>query len=258
MKEIPLIGIGTWELRDKKCTKSVKLALEIGYRHIDTAHLYENHEAVGRAIKGFDRDKLFITSKFFADQEVEKSCEIALKELKTDYLDLYLLHYPDRGAPMNAILSKLQSLKDVGKVKRVGVSNCTIRHLIDMLSWGFHPYANQVEFHPYLNQKQLLAFCEKNDIRLISYRTLGKGALVTDPLLKQIGDKHGKTAAQVLLRWCTQKNIPVVPKATSFEHLQENWESFDFMLDQDDLLLLDHLKKQHRYCEVAWSDFNYV
>ncbi|NGX46509.1 MAG: putative oxidoreductase [Chlamydiae bacterium] len=259
---IPLLGLGTWELRGKACENTVRMALEIGYRHIDTAHLYENHNEVRRAMEGFSREKLFITSKFFAlppfDSCVEDACNKALKELATDYLDLFLLHYPDRKTPMGSILKDLDNLKKSGKVRAIGVSNFTVRHLEEMRKLGLHAAANQVEFHPYLFQKELLEYCNKHKTRLIAFRSLGKGALTSDPIVKAIAEKHGKSIPQVLLRWATQKNIPVIPKTTSKKHLEENFAIFDFQLDDEDTKTLDSLEFQHRFCQTKWSDFDYT
>lgn len=261
MKAIPLVGLGTWELRGKKCEEVVALALDIGYRHLDTAHIYENHAAIGNVIKNFPRKDLFVTSKFILDQlqsqSVEETCDEALKDLRIDYLDHYLMHWPDRTYDFVPIFSDLEMLKKKGKIKGWGVSNCTIHHLQDYLSQGFHPEVNQVEFHPYLYQKDLLVFCNKEKIRLISYRTLGKGALVTDPTFEKIAKKHKKTVPQILLRWCVEKNIPVIPKASSEKHLKEDIAILDFHLDQEDMSILDHMVEKPRFANIETSDFNY-
>lgn len=259
---IPLLGLGTWELRGKICENTVRLALEIGYRHVDTAHLYENHREVRKGMEGFPREKLFITSKFFPlppfERCAEEFCDKALEELGTDYLDLFLLHYPDRKTPMGLILKELDKLKQKGKIRAAGVSNFTIRHLEDMRKEGVHPSVNQVEFHPYLFQKELLEYCHRHKIRLIAYRSLGKGALTADPIVEAIAEKHGRTIPQVLLRWAVQKNIPVIPKTISRKHLEENFAIFDFSLDAEDNKILDSLEFQHRFCQTTWSDFDYV
>lgn len=162
MKDLPLIGLGTWDLRGHECTKVVKLALELGYQHIDTAYAYQNHEAIKKGIKGFDRSKIYITSKIAVDEQVDaakpeesvqKACESALKELGTDYLDLYLIHWPHRDFPMDSVFREMEKLAAQGKIVKVGVSNFNIHHLEDFRKAGLFPSANQVEFHPYLNQK---------------------------------------------------------------------------------------------------------
>jgi methylglyoxal/glyoxal reductase len=265
--ELPLIGLGTWELRGSQCTKIVKLALEIGYRHIDTAHAYENHKAVAKGIKGFDREELFLTSKIALEDELDprkveesvgKACEETLKELDTEYLDLYLIHWPDRSLPLEEVFAALHRLKEQGKIRNAGVSNYNIHFLEDLRKAGFTPDADQVEFHPYLYQKELFEYCKKHQIKLISYRPFGKGALLGDePLFDQIGAKYQKQGSQVILRWLTQKGIAVIPKASSKKHLQENFESLDFTLSQEDIDALDRLNKDKRYCFPDHEIFSY-
>lgn len=180
--DIPSLGLGTYDLRNKQCTKIVQEALKIGYRHIDTADVYDNHKAVGKGIHGFERSELFVTSKFFLDlinpKKVEasvlKTCNKALKELGLEYLDLYLIHWPDRTYPMSEIFKAMEKLVSSGKVRHVGVSNFTIHHLEDLHRDGCRPQANQVEFHPYLFQKSLLEYCHHHKILLIAYRPFGK------------------------------------------------------------------------------------
>jgi diketogulonate reductase-like aldo/keto reductase len=264
--KLPLIGLGTWDLRGDECTKAVQLALELGYRHIDTALNYENHEAIQKGLKGFDRQKLFITSKFALDQHldphhlldsVEEACDRSLKQLGTDYLDLYLIHWPIRTFPMIEIFRRMEKLMEKGKIKRAGVSNFTIHHLQDFLDDGCKPFANQVEFHPYLYQQKLWEYCKLQHIQLIAYRSLGKGALVNDPVFKKIGTHHKKSPTQVILRWLVQKEIPTIPKTSSREHLAENIAIFDFTLSRDEMKEIDRLNRSQRFCKAEHSEFNY-
>jgi diketogulonate reductase-like aldo/keto reductase len=263
--DIPLLGLGTWELQDKECTDVIKLALELGYRHIDTAHLYKNHSAVGRAIHGFDRSALFITSKFTLDQidfahvqsSVEKSCEVALKELGTDYLNLYLIHWPNHELAIDEVFKALEKLVQKGKVLLAGVSNFTIHHLEDLRRDKCHPKVNQVEFHPLLYQKKLWEYCLAHCIQLIAYRPLGKKKLINEALFKEMGHRYEKSPAQIILRWLIQKKIPIIPKASTKRHLQENLEIFDFSLTEEDMDILDHLNKNQRFCGADDPEFNY-
>lgn len=260
-RPMPVIGLGTWRLSGKECVSAVKEALKLGYRHFDTAEVYDNQKEIGEAIAGFPRENLFITSKFwFADANqasVGKMCNKALKELGVDYLDLYLMHWPDRSKPMNAILKAMHALREEGKIRNVGVSNFTIHHLQDLLERGISVSVNQVEFHPYLYQKELLEFCRARRIQLVAYRPIAKGAFFDDPLLQQIGKTYRKTPAQVILRWIIQKGIPVIPKAASKKHLEENLNIFDFYLKEEDVASIDRLNKNQRFCDADWSDFNY-
>lgn len=262
---MPLLGLGTWRLSGTECHRVVQEALELGYRLIDTAHAYENHKAIGKALRKIPRDSYFLTSKFTLEQidlkkitkSVEKSVDLALKELGVDHLDLYLLHWPDHHKPLGEILQAVQTHLKAGKIKQIGVSNCTIHHLKDILKAGVPIAVNQVEFHPYLYQKMLWEFCEKEKIVLQSYRPLGKGALLGEAPLKPIAQKEKRTVAQILLRWLIQKKIPVVVKASTTKHLQENLEVFDFTLSGEEMVYLDGLHRDTRYCVVEAAEFEY-
>lgn len=263
--KLPPIGLGTWNLRGHECTKVVKLALALGYHHIDTAHDYENHEAIREGIEGFDRHKLFITSKFTIEQlgpqdiagSVEETCDLALEQLGTDYLDLYLIHWPRRTWPLTEIFKSMELLVKKGKIKKAGVSNFTAHHLKDLLDDGHKPAANQVEFHPYLYQKELWDYCKLEGIQLIAHRPFGKGPILKDPLLKKIGSHYNKSPSQVVLRWLVQKEIPTIPKASSEKHLEENINIFDFALTADEMKHIDHLNKSKRFCGAEDPEFKY-
>jgi len=265
--KLPLIGLGTWNLKGEECIKAVRLAWELGYRHFDTAHVYQNHEAVGKAIEGFPRDQMYITSKIaleeqmdpkHVDRSVQNACERALQELGLDYLNLYLIHSPNRSFPLDQIFQSMQRLMEQGKVQQVGVSNYTVHHLEDLAKAGFTPFANQVEFHPYLYQESLLDYCRSHQIQLISYRPFGIGVLLKEePLFDQIGRKHQKTGAQVILRWLIQKDICTIPKASSRKHLEENLQIFDFTLLESEVSALDRLHRGKRYCKAEDPELSY-
>lgn len=263
--KLPLLGLGTFDLTGHACTEIVKQALEIGYRHIDTSINYENQEAIKKAIKGFDRKQLFITSKFELDMidlkkiaaSVEETCDLALKQLGTDYIDLYLIHWPHRALPMTEVFKATEKLIKKGKIKKAGVSNFTIHHLENLLNDGCKPAANQVEFHPYLYQKELWDYCKTEGIELIAYRPLGKGIILKDPVLKKIGAAHDKNSAQVVLRWLLQKEIPMIPKASSKKHLTENFEIFDFELSSKEMHQIEKLHQNKRFCDSEDSEFDY-
>ena len=263
--KLPLLGLGTWDLRGEECTETVKRALEIGYRHIDTSIDYENQEAIKKAIKGFDRKQLFITSKFELPmidlkkipQSVEETCDLALKQLGTEYVDLYLIHWPHKAMPMTEVFKAMELLIKKGKIKKAGVSNFTIHHLENLLNDGCKPAANQVEFHPYLYQKELLDYCKAESIQLIGYRPFGKGVILKDPVLKKIGTVHGKSSGQVVLRWFFQKEIPTIPKAGSKKHLIENFNSMDFELSANEMHEIEKLHQNKRFCDSEDSEFDY-
>lgn len=255
---IPSIGLGTLRLCGEECISTIRKAVELGYQHIDTAPVYHNHQDIAKSIAPFDRNNLFITSKYLPEQGcIEAACDLALQELNLGYLDLYLIHWPDRNQPMEEILCSMEKLKVKGKIREFGVSNYTINHLKDMLDKGIKIPYNQVEFHPYLYQKELWEFCQKNQIQLISYRPLGRGELLTDPIFEKIAHKKQKTSAQVVLRWILQKKIPVLIKTSSEEHLKENFNIHDFSLTEEEMQLLDGLNCDKRFCVTKWADFNY-
>lgn len=255
--QLPLIGFGTWRLYDKECEKAVRLALETGYRHIDTAHLYENHHEIAKCISSYPREELFLTSKFMTPSLPQTACEKALRELKTDYLDAFLLHWPDRSTDMKWILEEMVKLKERGLTRSIGVSNFTIGHLKDVAPFLGEIAINQVEYHAFLNQKKLRHFCEQYGIHIVSFRSLGQGELVQDPLLTKIGRTYHKSAAQISLRFLVQQGIPVIPKASKKERIEENFQIFDFELTTEDFAILDQVPQRPRYCEPDRADFNY-
>ena len=258
MEKMPPIGLGTSRLLGEECVATIRKALEIGYRHIDTAFGYDNQESIGKGIQGFSRDDLFITSKVgFNQGDIEDVCDMCLKQLDLDCLDLFLVHWPDRSQPIDLTLEKMEKLKKQGKIKAYGVSNFTIGHLQDFLDCGAHMFCNQVEFHPYLYQKELLEFCKKHSIKLVAYRPLGKGALLSDPTVCQIAKDKGKTPSQILLRFLFQKDIPFIAKASSEKHLKENLALRDFSLTKQEIIDLESLNRNKRFCDQSWSDFNY-
>lgn len=262
--ELPMIGIGTWQQTDKeKCVNAIRHALKTGYCHIDTADIYGNHEFIKEGIKGFSREKIFITTKLWKDfldpKLVESECDRALMELGADYLDLYLIHWPDRSKPLNEILKEMLKLKDKGKIKSIGVSNCTINHLKDFLNHNIKIVVNQIEFHPYLNQQDMLSFCNRHGIALTAYCPLARRKALNDPYIKIIARKHCKTPAQIILRWLVQKDIIVIPKATSEKNIKENFSIFKFKLDEEDMTKIDNIGKARRVRLINpdISDFEY-
>jgi len=258
--KLPAIGLGTWMLEGKKCTEVVKEAIKIGYRHIDTAEIYGNQRHIGKAIKG-KREDLFITSKVWLENlhyaDVIAACEQTLKDLKTDYLDLYLIHWPNRKIPIEETMRAMKQLKEDGLIKNIGVSNFTINHLKDAIKTKVSFVANQVEFHPYLYQKDLLDFCRKNNIRIIAYSPLGRGKLLNDQSIARIAQECKKTPAQVCLRWLYQHEIASIPKSSSAEKLKENIDIFDFELKKDQMKRIDELNKGMRFVNPEFSDFDY-
>ncbi|MFW6149351.1 MAG: aldo/keto reductase [Atribacterota bacterium] len=258
-KEIPILGLGTWRLSGGETTKVVKMALQMGYNHIDTAEMYGNEKEIGDAIKEVDRAKLFLTSKVWYDnlhyQDVISACKESLKKLGTNYLDLYLIHWPNPSVDMKETFQALKELYSEGKVKAVGVSNFTIKNLklaLDVCQSISLPITvNQVEFHPFLYQESLLNFCRENHISLTAYRPIAKGLVNDNLIIRQIAQKYQKSPAQITLRWLTQQDIITIPKASSEEHLRENINIFDFELDNLDI---EKIKKVNQNKRMVYKD----
>lgn len=236
--EIPSIGLGTWRLKHERCRESVRTALELGYRHVDTAQEYGNERQVGNALRNsdVDRDDVFVTTKLGRGNrgydDVIRSTEESLAKLGTDYVDLLLIHWPDVTTPLRETLAAMNELVDRGSVRHVGVSNFDIDRLDRARELSEHGIAtNQVQYNPYWSQTELLDYCRIHDVLLTAYSPLAHGGVLEDPTLSAIGDRYGKTPAQVALRWLVQQpNVLTVPKATSREHLAANLDVFDFEL----------------------------
>lgn len=253
--KIPVLGLGTWQLTGENCTTIVKKALELDYRHIDTAEIYENQSEIGKGIKNFQRSKIFLTSKVWTNHlqytDVIDACNRTLKELNTNYLDLYLIHWPSREVPLEETLEALGELVDDGKIKSVGVSNFSVNLLKKALEVAEVPITvDQVEFHPYLYRKDLLEFCNKNRIVLTAYSPLGRGVLFQDKKIREIADRYGKTPAQICLRWGLQRGAVVIPKAGSEKHLKENSAVFDWSISENNMKRIDSLDKSYSVLDL--------
>jgi diketogulonate reductase-like aldo/keto reductase len=257
--EIPQLGFGTWRLFGDAVREPLRIALELGYTHIDTAQIYENEQAIGEAIRGVPRESLFITSKAWhgnlRERDVLRSCEQTLRDLRTRYLDLCLIHWPNRQVPMKETFRALTSLHEAGKVRSIGVSNFTIAHLQEAIAASDLPICvNQVEFHPWLYQKELLEFCKRNKIALTAYSPLGRAKFLGDPTVQEIAAAHGRTPAQICLRWAVQQGAIVIPKGTSREHIAQNMRIFDFSLTPAQIARLSALPQQ-RLIEPDIAEF---
>ena len=257
---IPRLGLGVYQSSPGQVTqKAVEYALKIGYRHIDTARIYNNESDVGSALRnsGIRREDVFITTKLWnSDQGYEtavKACDASLKRLGLKYLDLYLIHWPVQETRDESWKALAQLLKD-GKTRSIGVSNYTIHHLTELLEQSDTvPMVNQVEFSPFLYQKQLLDFCEKNKIQLEAYSPLTQGEKLNHPRIQQISKKHNKTPAQVFIRWSLQHNLVTIPKSIREERIKENSQVFDYNLTTEDMRTLDSLDENFRN---SWDPTN--
>lgn len=262
--KIPMLGLGTWQQDNKEnCIQRVKDALEIGYTHIDTADIYQNHLFIAKAIKDKKRKDLFITTKLWIDfldpKKVEEEIDKCLMQLDIDYIDQYLIHWPDRTKPINDVFYEMTKAKEKGKIKSAGVSNYTINHLQDLLDQKLTPDVNQVEFHPFLYQKELLEFCNHNLIAITAYCPIARGEVLKNPDILSIAKKYKKTPSQISLNWLLSKDLIVIPKASSVDHLKENFDVFDFKLKDEDKKIIDEIsyKRGKRIIKPEFADFEY-
>jgi 2,5-diketo-D-gluconate reductase B len=252
--EVPRLGLGTWRLTGDDCREAVATALELGYRHIDTAQVYRNERQVGDALAASDvpREDVFLATKLGPQRsydDVLRTTEESLARLGTDYLDLLLIHWPNGrppGSPPNPLsnapdheetLRAMNELVDEGTVRNIGVSNFDIDLLDEARELSDAPVlTDQVQYHPFWDQQELLDYCRIHDVLLTAYSPLGHGGVLDDAVLERIGRRHAKTPAQVALRWLVQQDgVATIPKATSREHLEANMAIFDFELTEAEM-----------------------
>ena len=240
--QIPALGLGTWELRDRACARIVEQAIRLGYRHIDTAQVYDNEREVGDGLRGSGvrRDDIFLTTKVwtnhFAPHDLERSVKESLARLRLPSVDLLLLHWPNSHVPLEETLGALSHAKRMGLTRHIGVSNFTVALIEQAVALSPEPLVcNQVEYHPYLDQAKVRAACDQHGLALVAYSPIAKGRIKTDQTLAEIGRLHHKTPAQVCLRWLVQQNVAAIPRTSRVERLSENIEIFDFELSDDEM-----------------------
>lgn len=240
--KIPAIGLGTWELRGRACARLVEQALRLGYRHIDTAQAYDNEREVGEGLRasGVRRDDIFVTTKVwtthFAPNDLERSTKESLARLRLTEVDLLLLHWPNPQVPLVETLGALARMKQLGMARHIGVSNFTVALIEEAVSLCAEPLAcDQVEYHPYLDQAKVLQACARTGLALVAYSPVAKGRIKNDRALQEIGANHGKSAAQVCLRWLVQQGVAAIPRTSRIERLSENLDIFDFELSEDEM-----------------------
>jgi len=256
---MPRLGFGTWLMQGDDAYDGVRDALEIGYRHIDTARAYENEREVGRAIadSGVDRGRLWLTTKVWTEDftagRLRAAAEDSLRTLRVDQVDLLLLHWPNPDVPLERTLQALADLRERGRIGHAGVSNFPARMLERALD--ITPLlADQVEYHPFLDQNALLDVCAARDVTLTAYSPLAHGEVPKHPALAEIGEAHGKSAGQVALRWLLDHHVvTTVPKASSHDRRLENFEVFDFELTDGDRERIASLRKDLRTADPPWA-----
>jgi diketogulonate reductase-like aldo/keto reductase len=258
---IPAIGLGTWELRGRTCARIVEQALKLGYRHIDTAQIYENEREVGDGLRasGVRRDELFVTTKIwtthFAPNDLERSTKESLAKLRLSEVDLLLLHWPNPHVPLAETLGGLAHVKKLGMSRHIGVSNFTMALIEEAVAACPEPLAcDQVEYHPYLDQTKVLEACARNGMAVIAYSPVAKGRIKNDQTLARIGQAYGKTAAQVCLRWLVQQNVAAIPRTSKIERLSENIDIFDFTLSDEEMRRIS----QMRSARVRLTDYGFA
>ena len=261
-KTIPALGFGTYELTGDACIRAVGTALETGYRHIDTAQIYGNESEVGTAIagSGIPRTDIFLTTKIWmdrvADGALQKSVDESLKKLKTDFVDLLLIHWPVFDVPLKEQIAVLRQVQEAGKTLLIGVSNYPVSMVKTCCETLDAPIiADQVEYHPFLSQKPLLDYLRSRKMFLTAYSPLARGHVRDNPLLQAMGKKYGKTPAQITLRWLIQQgDIAAIPKAGSPEHISGNFDIFDFELSDIDMQDIHALARPDgRIINPAWA-----
>lgn len=249
---MPALGLGTSGLRGDACREAVEHALALGYRHLDTAQGYGNEREVGAGLKssGVPRDDVWLTTKlkpeWFGAKDAAAQTEASLQALGVDDVDLLLLHWPNPSVPLEETFTALQPLLDDGRVRHIGVSNFT-----PSMTRQAHALApilvNQVEYHPYLHQRFLLDVVHDLDLLLTAYSPLAQGEVTSDPVIMEIAGKHGKTPAQIALRWLLQQpRVTAIPKAASAKHREANLRAFDFNLSEEDMISLFDLEAERR------------
>ena len=260
---IPAIGLGTWTLTGKAATRLVADAIRSGYRHVDTATMYDNEEAVGAGLRasGVSRDEIFLTTKVWpsdiADGDLQRSVAASLKRLQVDRLDLALIHWPSGTIPLAESIRALNEVKDRGLARHIGVSNFTVALLAEAVVLSRHPLAcNQIEYHPFLNQERVLAACRGHGMAVVSYCPLARGAeLFPEPAVTAAAERHGRTPAQIVLRWqVQQEGVVAIPRSSNAERIAQNLRVFDFALEAGEMAALDALRsRQHRICDFEFS-----
>ena len=240
-EKVPALGLGTWRLSGEECRRVVERALALGYRHIDTAQMYRNEDEVGKGMQssGVNREEVFLTTKVwpsdFSYKRIIETTRESLKRLRTDRVDLLLMHWPSQGVPLEETLSAMRELQEEGSVRHIGVSNFP-PSMVEDATRHAEIFCNQVEYHPYQAQDDLLEQAKEMDYLLTAYRPLSKGTILNDETLQEIAEARGKTPTQVALRWLIQQEkVAAIPKATSEDHLKSNLDVFNFELSEEEM-----------------------
>ncbi len=234
---IPVFGLGTWDLRGRTCTRMVEAALRLGYRHIDTAAMYDNERDVGDGLRasGVPREEIFVTTKVWsthlAARDLERSAQQSLAKLKLERLDLLLIHWPNPRIPLSETIPALCKMKRLGLTRHIGISNFTVSLVEEAVRLADEPLVtNQIEWHPFVDQSDIRKACREHGLSVTAYSPVAKGRAAHNKALAAIGARHGKSASQVALRFLLQEGAIVIPRTSQPERLAENFNVFDFEL----------------------------
>jgi 2,5-diketo-D-gluconate reductase B len=258
--KIPIVGLGTWSLRGRDCARLTEQAIRLGYRHIDTAQMYDNEAEVGEGVRASGlRAEVMVTTKvqptLLSPPDLERSVKESLAKLRVDVIDLLLIHWPNPRVPLSETLGAMAKMKRAGYVKQIGVSNFTVALLDEANKISSEPLVcNQVECHPFLDQDKVIAGCRKAGMAVVAYSPIARGGANGTKVLERIGTVHGKTAAQVCLRWLTQQGIVVIPRTSKIERLEENFNILDFKLSDAEMKEIAGLARRGgRIVDWTWS-----
>lgn len=256
---IPLVGLGTWDLRGRTCARIVEQALRLGYRHIDTAEMYDNEREVGEGLRasGVPRNEVFITTKVwpshFAPRELLRAAKDSLVRLRMSEVDLLLLHWPNPQVPLSETIGALCQVREGGLARHIGVSNFNIALIEEATALATEPLVcNQFEMHPFLDQSKLVGACRAKGMAVVAYSPIARGNAKNSAVLARIGKAHGKTAAQVCLRYLVQQDVVVIPRTSKVERLTENLSIFDFALTNAEMSEIASLSRRDGRI-VYWS-----
>ena len=258
---IPQLGLGTWPMKGEDCAAAVAHALSVGYRHIDTAAMYENEAAVGEGIRhgGVARDAIFVTTKvWFTDigeRDLQRSAEASLKRLGLDQVDLLLIHWPNEQIPLKDSLRGLALAKRAGMARHIGIANFPSKLVDEAAKLSAEPLvANQCEYHPHLDQSRVIEAGRRHGIAFVSYTPLGRAKLFDERLIRTLADKYERTPAQIVLRWHMQQGVVAIPKSATHTRITENAAIFDFALEEAEMAALHALARPDgRVVNPAWS-----
>jgi 2,5-diketo-D-gluconate reductase B len=258
---IPLVGLGTWDLRGRTCARMVEEALRLGYRHVDTAELYDNEYEIGEGLRssGVAREEVFVTTKVwpshFAARELERAAKESLTRLKLAHVDLLLLHWPNPQIALRETIGALCKVKRAGLARHIGVSNFTVALIEEAVGLADEPLVcDQIEVHPFIDQSKVIAACARHGMAVVAYSPVARGGVKRDKVLAKIAAAHDKTAAQVALRFLVQQGIVVIPRTSRVERLKENLAIFDFALGKAEMAEIARLAhRDGRIVDYAFS-----